>query len=64
MALTLEQAIEADDAELSLCIEHGGYDHCGIYAFEAQAESAWLRVAEAGYPGYDYDPNDPEATGW
>lgn len=34
----------------------------GIHAMEALAEGAWLRAAEAGYPGYDYDPNDAEAT--
>lgn len=54
---------------------------CGIYecscercqemyasesAAECYAESAWLRAAESGYPGYDYDPNestDPQMTG-
>lgn len=38
-------------------------DRAAMHAAEAWAEGAWLRVAEAGYPGYDYDPNDPRATG-
>lgn len=33
-----------------------------ISAAEAYAEGAWLRAAEQGYPGYDFDPNDPMAT--
>lgn len=33
-----------------------------IIEAETEAESAWLRAAEAGYPGYDYDPYDPEST--
>ena len=45
--------------------DHGG--ECAeardaISRMEAWAEGGWLRVAEAGYPGYDYDPNDPRAT--
>lgn len=34
---------------------------------EIWAEGAWLRKAEEGYPGYDYDPNeatDPQLNGW
>ena len=37
-------------------------DRAAIHRAEAQAENAWLIAAEAGYPGYDFDPNDPRAT--
>jgi hypothetical protein len=56
------------EERLSDCPEwcgHGG--RCAearaeIHAGEKEAEDGWLRAAEAGYPGYDYDPND--RGGW
>lgn len=36
-------------------------DRDAITRAERAAENAWLVAAEAGYPGYDYDPNDPRA---
>lgn len=47
---------------------HGAGTQChadreGITAMERYAEDGWLRAAEAGYPGYDFDPNDPASTG-
>lgn len=35
-----------------------------IQAAEIYAEGGYDRMMEQGYPGYDFDPNDPRATGW
>lgn len=60
----MNKAAEALGEDCPEWCGHGGPCagiRAAIHKAEEQAESAWLREAEAGYPGYDYDPNDPMA---
>ena len=44
--------------------DHGGRcakQRAALAVAERRADEAWVHAAELAEPGYDYDPNDPEA---